>query len=248
MVEQETGLEDDEDPDEGDNELERSIEYPSKDETVNQEAKPDEIPDNMLFQATLDMMQLSEEQYKSRSQYLNPKDERMQKTEVAIFTWILKFAGIIESLYSLKSASDNTDVISEFGTLYEKSKAQELNEDEWSKLKKAVIVIAHIVLKAADVVISTPVQAQTDLLKHIISKHVVFDESSVLTHLELLCAWRDTETLSLVGDTNQLPNTVLTTPQQNPFAHVLSYGPFQRFTDIGLRVYTLRHVMRMTAG
>ena len=111
-----------------------------------------------------------------------------------------------------------------------------------------MLLLSQVVLKAADVIIATPIQAQTDLLKDIVFEHVIIDEASVLTHLEMLCAWRGTENLTLTGDSKQLPTTVLTTTEQNLFAMVQEYGPFQRFADLGLRVFVLRHVMRMTAG
>ena len=40
----------------------------------------------------------------------------------------------------------------------------------------------------------------------------------------------------------------MNSPDQKPFAIVSSYGSFQRFADLGLCVFTLQHVMRMTAG
>ena len=57
-------------------------------------------------------------------------------------------------------------------------------------------VVAKMVLNAADVIIATTVQIQTDLLKDIVLEHVIIDESSVLTHVERLCAWRGTEVLT----------------------------------------------------
>ena len=171
----------------------------------------------------------------------------MKKVEVAIHTWILKFSGILESEHPLES-SDSADEISVFRDLYEKSKTQKLNEDEWTKFKKAMSAIAEVVLQAADVILATTIQSQTDLLKNIVFQHVIIDETSVLTHAELLCAWRGTEVITLIGDVKQLPTTVLSTSGQNPFAGALSYGPFQRFADLGLRVFVLRHVMRMSAG
>lgn len=109
-------------------------------------------------------------------------------------------------------------------------------------------VIAKMVLNAADVIIATMVQMQTDLLKDIVFEHVIIDESSVLTHVEMLCACRDTEVLALIGDTRQLPSTVVNSPDQNPLAIFSSYRLFQRFVDLGLRIFVLQHVMRMTAG
>ena len=49
-------------------------------------------------------------------------------------------------------------------------------------------LVAEMVLNAADVIITRTVQIQTDLLKDIIFQHVIIDETSVLTHVEMLCA------------------------------------------------------------
>ena len=89
---------------------------------------------------------------------------------------------------------------------------------------------------------------QTALLKDIIFEHVIIDETSVLTHVEMLCASRGNEVLTLIGDTKQLHSTLMNSPDQNPFAIVLSCGSFQRFADLGLCVSILQRVMRMTAG
>ena len=108
--------------------------------------------------------------------------------------------------------------------------------------------LAQAVLRAADVVIATLVQEEMDLLKKITFEQDIIDEISIGTHGELLCCWRGGETLTLIGDTKQLSTTTLTTASQNPFANVLSNGPFQRWTDLGMRVFLLTEFMRMTAG
>lgn len=97
----------------------------------------------------------------------------------------------------------------EFRSLYAKTAHQNLNEDEWRKLKEVMAELANAVLQASDGVISTAVQGQTGLLKGIVFEQVVMDEISVATHGELLCCWRGTEILTLIGDGQQLPATVL---------------------------------------
>ena len=216
------------------------------DESGPEEDNNGDISDEMILEASLDILKLCEKNYESRVRFLSPTDPRMKQTEVAIHTWILKFAGIIGGKYAIDSTGD--EACTEFRALYEKSKTQLLNIKEWSNLKKSMSLVARMVLNAADVIVATTIQAQTDLLKDVVFDHVIIDETSMLTHVEMLCAWRGTETLTLIGDLKQLPSTVSSSPDQNPFARVLSYGPFQRFADLGLRVFPLRHVMRMTAG
>ena len=93
--------------------------------------------------------------------------------------------------------------------LYEKSKTQMLNLEEWLKFNSFVSLVAKMILNAADVIIATTVQMQTDLLKDIVFEEIIIDESSVLTHVEMLCGWRGNEVLTLIGDTKQLPSTVM---------------------------------------
>ena len=163
----------------------------------------------------------------------------MDKIEVAIHIWILKFAGVIDSKYKPERTNQDgqQDELSRFRSLYEKSKTHNLNDKEWQKLKNPILLLSQVVLKAADVIIATTIQAQTDLVKDIVFEHVIIDEASVLTHLEMLCAWSGTENLTLIGDSKQLPSTVRSTTDQNPFAIAQGYGPFQRFADLELRVF-----------
>ena len=85
-------------------------------------------------------------------------------------------------------------------------------------------------------------------LKGIVFNQFIMDEISVATHGELLCCWRGVETVTLVGDPKQLAATVLTTKDTNPFFQIQSYGPFQRWSELGMPVFLLKEVMRMTAG
>lgn len=164
----------------------------------------------MILKASLDVMKLCQNQYESRSRFLSPTDPRMQQINVAIRTWILKFAGVIESKHAIDSTGDN--VCTEFRALYERSNKQTLNDKEWLDLKRSMETIAKMVLNAGIVIVATTIQTQLDLLKDIVSKHVIIDETSVLTHVEMLCAWRGDETLTLVWDLKQLPSTTLTSP------------------------------------
>ena len=236
----------------------------------------DKMPDDLLIRATLDVMKVCKEKYESRRLLEDPKDKYMQQVDVAIHTWMLKFAGVIGSEHSIKPseptkpksteqelpeelASDrysaeekdhlfNLNTCTSFRSLYQKSATQRLNDEEWVGLKACISPISQMVLRAANVVVATAVQGQTDLLKDIVFDHVIFDEASTITHTEMLCAWRRNEDLTLVCDLKQLPPTTLSTKSENPFAIVQSYGPFQRFADIGMPIYVLKHVMRMTAG
>ncbi len=225
----------------------------------------DKMPDGLLIRATLDVMKVCKEKYESRRLLEDPKDKRMQKFDVAIHTWILKFAGVVESERSVKPSEPtdsksteqeleekhhlfNLNTCTSFRSLYQKSATQILNDEEWVALKACISQISQMVLRAANVVVATAVQGQNDLLKDIVFDHVIFDEASTITHTEMLCAWRRKEDLTLVGDLKQLPPTTLSTKTENPFAVVQSYGPFQRFADIGIPIYVLKHVMRMTAG
>lgn len=114
-----------------------------------------------MLKASLDVMKICEEHYQSRVGLFNPTDPRMVCVEVAIHTWILKFAGFIESSYSSKLTAE--DPWEDFRVLYEKTKHQLLNEDEWIKLKTAMQELAQTVLRAADVIIATAVQGEADL-------------------------------------------------------------------------------------
>ena len=98
-------------------------------------------------------------------------------------------------------------------------------------------VAARTILNAADVIIATTIQTQTDLLKDTFFDYVIIDETSALTHVEMTCAWRGSERLTLINDLGQLPTTVLGGAGDNPFVSVLSYGPSQRFGDMTLRVF-----------
>ena len=60
------------------------------------------VSDDFFIRATLEVMKLCEERYQSRYEIFNPPDTRMQCLEVAIHTWILKFAGVIDSKWSTK--------------------------------------------------------------------------------------------------------------------------------------------------
>ena len=135
-----------------------------------------------------------------------------------------------------------------FRYLYSKTNEQHLNEKEWLELKRGMAELANTVLRAADVIIATAVQGELDLLKDIKFDQVIMDEISVATMGELLCCWRDLEVLTLIGDSKQLPARVLTTPEQNPFSNIQSFGPFQRWSLLGVPVFLLKEVMRMTAG
>ena len=135
-----------------------------------------------------------------------------------------------------------------FRYLYSKTNEQHLNEKERLELKRGMAELANTVLRAADVIIATAVQGELDLLKDIKFDQVIMDEVSVATMGELLCCWRDLEVLTLIGDSRQLPTTVLTTPEENPFSNIQSFGPFQRWSLLGVPVFLLKEVMRMTAG
>ncbi|CAF9924432.1 MAG: hypothetical protein ALECFALPRED_002759 [Alectoria fallacina] len=177
----------------------------------------------------------------------NPKDPRMVCLEVAIHTWVLKFSGIVDSKWSTKPtpeevAAGKSDPWLEFRALYYKADRQHLNDLEWTKFKNLLTELSQTVLRAGDVIIATAVQGETDLLKDIKFEQVIMDEISVATHAELLCCWRETEVLTIIGDGKQLPATVLTTAAQNPFVNV------QRFSELGMSVFLLREVMRMSAG
>ena len=188
------------------------------DRPVQDELNGEPVSNSIILKATLDILKLCQQQYLDRARMFSPDDPRMVMIDVAIHTWILKFAGILQSDFSRPTA------YSEFRRLYSKSQSQNLNDEEWNLFKKEMIAISHNVLIAADVIIATPVQAQTDLLKDIVFENVIIDEISLTTHLELLCAWRGKETLTLIGDPKQLPTTTLTNAAQNPFVHILSYA------------------------
>ena len=205
------------------------------------------------IKATIDVMKFYEEKYLSRRKLLAPDDPRTVEIEVAIYTWILKFAGIIESPFTIKLTEEQRkqgaeDPCAEFRNLYRKTGTQMLNAGQWSRLKDELLAIAKMVLNKAQVIIAVAVQGQTSLLKDVVFQQVIIDEISLTTHLELLCAWRGNEDLTLIGDTKQLPTTTLSTPAQNPFHHVQSFGPFQRWTELGMPVFPLREIMRMTNG
>ena len=119
----------------------------------------------------------------------------------------LKFAGIIDSKWAIESSGENA--CTKFRALHEKSKTQVLNLKEWDELSKSMSVVARMVLNAAEVIIATTIQTQTNLLKDILFNHVIIDEASVLTHVEMLCAWRGSERLALIGATlgNFLPQS-----------------------------------------
>ena len=108
--------------------------------------------------------------------------------------------------------------------------------------------LAKTVLRIANVIIAIAVQGELALLKDVKFSQVIMDEISVATMGELLCCWRDLEVLTLIGDTRQLPATVLTTPKENPFSNIQSFGPFQRWSLLGVPVFLLKEVMRRTAG
>ena len=136
----------------------------------------------------------------------------------------------------------------DFRSLYLKTDRQQLNDQEWAKFKRGMAELANAVLRAADVIIATAVQGELDLLKNIKFNQVIMDEMSVATMGELLCCWRELEALTLIGDSRQLPTTVLSTPEENPFLNIQSFGPFQRWSLLGVPVFLLKEVMRMTAG
>lgn len=227
---------------EGGDEHQANYNIEDPDRQVQDELKGEPVSNSIILKATLDILKLCQQQYLDRARMFSPDDPRMVMIHAAIHTWILKFAGILQSDFSRPTA------YSEFRRLYSKSQSQNLNDEEWNLLKNEMIAISHDVLIAADVIIATPVQAQTDLLKDIVFENVIVDEVSLTTHLELLCAWRGNETLTLIGDPRQLPTTTLTNAAQNPFVHILIYGPFERWVDLGMRVFMLKEVMRMTAG
>ena len=209
--------------------------------------------DELMLKVSLDLLKLSEQRYNERMAIFNPEDPRMVCLEVAIHTWVLKFSGIVDSEWSTKPtpeevAAGKLDPWLEFRALYYKADRQNLNDLEWTKFKKLLTELSQAVLRAGDVIIATAVQGETDLLKNINFEQVIMDEISVATHAELLCCWRETEVLTIIGDGKQLPATVLTTAAQNPFVHVQSFGPFQRFSELGMPVFLLREVMRMSAG
>ena len=60
-------------------------------------------------------------------------------------------------------------------------------------------LVAEMVLNAADVNVAIVIQTQTARIQDIIFEHVIIDETSVLTYVEMLCAWRGTETLTLIA-------------------------------------------------
>ncbi len=165
----------------------------------------DKMPDDLLIRATLDAMKVCKEKYESRRLLEDPKDKRMQKVDVTIHIWILKFAGVVESERSVKPSEPtdsksteqeleekhhlfNLNTCNSFRSLYQKSATQRLNDEKWVGLKACISQISQMVLRAADVVVATAVQGQTDLLKDIVFDHVIFDEASVITHTEMLCA------------------------------------------------------------
>ena len=77
-------------------------------------------------------------------------------------------------------------------------------------------LVAEMVLNAADVLIGIMIQTHTALVKDNIFEHVIIDETSVLTYVEMLCAWRGTETLTLIAKQSSL--IFRSTTDQNHFA------------------------------
>lgn len=211
------------------------------------------VSDVEMLRATLGVIKMYERLYRDQVQLFEPTDPRMVSIDVAIHTWVLKFAGIIDSKWSTKPRQEQNekgtpDPWAGFRELYAKSDRQRLNEKEWAQLKKDLMELAQTTLRAADVIIATAIQGETNLLKHIFFQHTIIDEISVTTHGELLCAWKGAETVTLIGDSRQLRTRVLTTPTQNPFANVQSHGPLQRWSALGMPVFRLTETMRMTVG
>ena len=176
-------------------ELDRGAQEPEEEAQLQDEFDGEIVSDEFMLRIDTDIMRLCEERYNARNKIFFPADPRMGCVDFAIHTWMPKLAGVVDSKWSTiptKEAMEEgaLDPWHELRSLYAKTAHQNLNEDEWSKLKEVMAELANAVLQASDVVISTAVQGQTGMLKGIVFEQVVMDEISVATHGELLCCWR----------------------------------------------------------
>ena len=136
---------------------------------------------------------------------------------------MLKVAAVIPDKYSETQdrgfPDDPWKYFRELYDTYKKNKMVvdvESDRDDHKSLKIEMKKVAERTLQKADAVVATSVQGRLDLLKNVRFKYVGTDESSVLSIMDILCAWRESENLIMVGDEVQLTTVARSTVRTNP--------------------------------
>lgn len=223
----------------------------------DQETDLDEALDiqmiDIMMRVNVDFMRSCENTDLAKDSVLRPVDQRVQKIQFAIHTWMLKLAGIVPSKWSQQPTQEQVatgvrDEWVEFRALWSKQKVTRLEAKEWEGFKKSFSRLATEVLQRAHIIACTPATVSSELLKPVNFNDVINDETSVTTMLELLSAWRSIENLVLIGDDFQLKPPVFTGPAENPFHRTIEYSPFARFRDLHMPAFLLNEQMRMPLG
>lgn len=123
-----------------------------------------------------------------------------------------------------------------------------LNEEQWIEFGKRLVQISKTAVQFALIVVCTPTQVASDLIKDKQFDLVINDETSVITVCEILVAWRPKETLILIGDDEQMGPTVLTGREKNPICRILRDPGFARWRDAYMPAFRLDEQMRMPVG
>lgn len=187
--------------------------------TGHEEETSDHEEDN-LTNLTLDIETLimMEELYEERHKITSRDDPRLTELEVSFHICMLKVAGIIHETMPHRKWSerptkreralmkDKQDRWALFRHLYRMAKNTEvpMDDDYYAVLQREMHHLAQRVLEKAQVVISTTVQGNMELLQDIKFPRVITDESSTMTLADLLLVWKEDAVLVMMGDDQQL--------------------------------------------
>jgi hypothetical protein len=136
------------------------------------------------------MLKAAEDHYTQLPKLKNPDDPRMKVKACSLYTWVLKWTGIVESKWNMRPSKQQlktfvVDRWANFVTLYQKSKVQELNNAEWIEYKAEFVAVCRHILERADAVICTPAQLNTKIVQGIKWDAGVVDEGT--TMVRFLC-------------------------------------------------------------
>lgn len=131
------------------------------------------------------MLKAAEDHYTQLGKLKNVDDPRMKVKACSLYTWVLRWTGIIESKWNMRLSkqqlqSFGVDRWAKFVTLYQKSKVQELNDAEWIEYKAEFVTISQHILKKADAVVCTPAQLNTEMVQGIQWDVGVVDEGTTM--------------------------------------------------------------------
>ena len=216
----------------------------SADQAPNEAADQatDEDTDTTPIKTTIELMKVAERWHKDLDLITNVPDRRMQKLDFAIFTWMLKLAGIIESPFN------NSQRWTTFRLLWNSNQSESLGEEDWKMLKEEIKVLMDEVIARADVVVTTPVQLAGDLFKKKKFRLVINDEASVSRLVETLLGWKGVESFISIGDPKQMTTTVMSNRDTNPFHKIIADVLLPRWKALGMKTFTLTQQSRMTTG